>query len=182
MPANSAAPQAREENYENYGSVDLNDGAGLPPNWKRDPRDFSLIATAMIGHEYGRSDAFLTKSPRARHQLCWADPKNPEQLALKRMQGYVYVTDADWTINEQLWAWLPDEKAPGGPRYATRLTDRMMARPAERYFADKRQREAVNLDKVVNDDLATRPGADSARDQAGNRLVSTTRSGAHPEL
>lgn len=177
-------PKDEEENYKNYGSVDLNDGDGLPPNWKREDQDYSLISTAIVGHVNGKADAFLSKKPRERHQFVWVSPSDPEGTARKKMHGYAPVTDADWTINESLWLWEADDKRPDGPKFCVRFGDRLWARPEARYWEDRerRERKTANLNQVVNDRLAAHPGAGAARDQDGNKLVPTTRTAAHAEL
>lgn len=170
MPTSAAAEL--DENYQNYGSVDLNDGEGLPPDWKRDEQDFSLIAATIVGHENGKADAFKTKAPREKHQFSWVGRGDREGLAFRRMRGYVFVTDETWTKNERLWEWEADEKNPDGPRYCVRFDDRLMARPAALYFADRDRRRTrfATPDEVVNDALARTPGAEAAKDQHGNRL------------
>lgn len=170
--------QAKEENFENYGSVDLNDGRGLPPDWKRDASDFSLVAQTIVGHSNGRADAFLTKAPRERHQFSWVGRGDAEGLALRRMQGYSFVTDDAWTKNELLWAWEVDPKAPDGPRYCVRFDDHLMARPAPRYFEEKARRGSKSQapEQKANEGLANHPAASVAgRDQQGRQLVPAAR-------
>lgn len=174
--ATTAAAEATKEPASNYGSVDLNDGNGLPPTWRRNAHDFSLIAATIVGHTDGIADAYKTASPNERHQFSWCGLNDPEGLALRRMQGYRFVTDDEWTKNELLWEWEEDEKNPKGPLYCVRFNDRLMARPAARYFAERERRIAADdATSVVNGSLAQHPGAAAARDQEGRALRPTVR-------
>jgi len=163
------APQA--EPPCNYGSVDINDGAGLPPNWKRDPNEYPLMSATIVGHANGVCDAYLDAAPNARHQFSWCDPTDREAVALRRMQGYRFVTDDHWTINEILWTWEADDKDKTGPKYCTRFADRLMARSEALYAQDKSRKAAQpNATDKVNKELARHPGAVTARDSDGVAL------------
>lgn len=161
-----------DENYKNYGSVDL----GLSPEWRREDQEITLISNSLVGHDGGKSDAFLSDDPRARHQFAWAEIGDKVFEALKKRQGYAYVTDGAWTINESLWRWEADEKAPTGPRYCVNFNDRLMARPEALWLADqeRRKRRSANITNKIDAELAQKhPGV--GFDQDGVALRPITR-------
>lgn len=160
---------ATPENYENYGSVDLN----LSPEWRR-PRRLSLIDQTIVGHENGKADAYLKSDPRAKHQFVWCAPYDSIHIATLTYTGYEPVRDDKWDKNLKLWTWQndKDDKEKKEPRYCTRFEDRLWARAADLYYEAEGERQATQSDAsgVVNADLADMPGSVAARDQNGQAL------------
>jgi hypothetical protein len=110
----------------NYGDVSLQ----LGPDWDRRLITNKKFAMWIIGHDHGKSDAYLKKEPDKRHQLIWVDPRYHEELAMNLSANFVFVNKDEWTINENLWQW----NAEG---HAFNQGQLMMARPAALWFAQK---------------------------------------------
>lgn len=126
----------------NYGDVALN----LPADWNRRKLTDQRFALLTVGHQDGIADARLKDHPDELHQFAWVMPTFKglpnDEVDVNRTKGYKFVKKTDgWEKNENLWEW----DAEG---YCTFQGQRLMARPAELFFADMAERRATR-DRVM---------------------------------
>lgn len=120
----------------NYGDVALN----LPANWDRTVYESQEFLLTTVGHVNGVADAYLAEDPDKEHQFRWADPKDQHNrdLMLSYQRGYQFVTKDKWTKNPMLWDFDAENRVTFGGLV-------LMARPKERFIADQKRRDEVNL-------------------------------------
>lgn len=138
----------------NYGDVALN----LSPQWNREALHNSNLDYQLwtVGHEGGVSDAFLKEDPERRHQFAWVDPRRTDEVSKNKVKGYEFVKcDKDnpengaWIKNSKLW----DVTAEG---FVALFGQHLMARPAERFFADQAIREKAIANRRDKDGEAAK--------------------------
>jgi hypothetical protein len=151
----------------NYGDIALN----LPPSWRRTDQHDKNYALGTVGHEDGVADARLKDDPEKRHQFAFVDPRYRDEVDINRSKGYVFVKKGEWEKNDNLWEW----DAEG---FCVFRSQRLMARPAELFFADMAQRRqqrdrvmGTNRDEEAAQEIARRAGIEITGSDEGRPIA-----------